>query len=87
MTPPAKPARATEILRVGVPIGARKLVALLELLDVSESVTVRHHAGHLLIEEPAPSLATGDGSGTALPPIAPDGDGIVRKPALVGREK
>lgn len=47
-----------EVLRVGVPIGASRLVTLLTTLELSADATVRHHDRQLIVEEPNPTLPT-----------------------------
>jgi hypothetical protein len=48
--------KSNEVLRVGVPVRAVKLRALLEAIDASEEATVRHYHGSLIVEEPEPTL-------------------------------
>jgi hypothetical protein len=52
--------KSNEVLRVGVPVRAVKLAALLGALDASEEATVRHYHGALIVEEPEPTFALDD---------------------------
>lgn len=58
ITPPtrANVRHGRELLRVGVPIGLGRLVALLEAFGAPSTATVRHFNGQLIIEEPNPTL-------------------------------
>jgi hypothetical protein len=56
-------AKNTETLRIGVPVRALKLEALLATLEPSDDAIVRYYNGQLIVEEPAPTLDGVDGDG------------------------
>lgn len=48
-----------ELMRVGTPMRAKKLMALLEAIEPGDEAIVRHYHGQLIIEEPEASLPIG----------------------------
>ena len=49
-------AKANEVLRVGAPIPARRLRALLDAAELTESATIRHYRGQFIVDEPERTL-------------------------------
>lgn len=46
----------SELMRVGTPIRAKRLVALLAAIEPGEEAILRHYNGQLIIEEPEATL-------------------------------
>lgn len=55
-----------ELFRVGVPVRAAKLLALLDTMEPSDEATVRHYNGALIIEEPERTLLSEAASASGL---------------------